>query len=141
MVEPAPLTLPAGPLWQRRDKHTRGDTARPRLPRYAARATSPRRAVEDKAGAEQPGLDHLIYGYSATDAVQARVAFWRGQEPAYLVTVTSEGKRPAIRVAEPGREGVEPGEVLEASSERLQVGYHTRIVAVVGYVEEASGAS
>jgi len=94
VVEPAPLTLPAGPLWQRRDKHTRGDNARPRLPRYAARATSPRRAVEDKAGAEQPGLDHLIYGYSATDAVQARVAFWR-----------------------------------------------TRIVAVVGYVEEASGAS
>ncbi|BES82424.1 hypothetical protein [Pyrodictium abyssi] len=84
-----------------------------------------------RQGLSSRGLDHLIYGYGATDAVQARVAFWRGQELAYLVTVTSEGNRLVIRVAEPGREGVEPGEVLEASSERLQIGYHTRIVAVV----------
>jgi len=84
-----------------------------------------------RQGLSSRGLDHLIYGYGAADAVQARIAFWRGKRLAYLVTVTSEGNRLVIRAAEPGIDNANPEDVLDITPERLQLSYHTRIVAVV----------
>ena len=131
VVEFAPLTLLAGPCGSGKTSVLEaimlGHGFRDMLPGLSVHDVLSRM----RQGLSSRGLDHLIYGYGAADAVQARVAFWRGEEFAYLVTVTSEGNRLVIRVAEPNRKGVEPSEVLEASSERLQIGYHTRIVAVV----------
>ncbi|WP_143522103.1 ATP-binding protein [Pyrodictium delaneyi] len=84
-----------------------------------------------RQGLSSRGLDHLIYGYGAADAVQARIAFWRGKKLAYLVTVTSEGNKLVIRAAEPGIDNANPEDVLDITPERLQLSYHTRIVAVV----------